>query len=137
VRQSAVASDSLEPIRAAFERHVGWVECVGHDHEWPEVDDVLEPPSVIEPLDVVSDLTIIGRNLCYRIVAFSDGAFGLIGADADHTEPPRVLIRHEPRWKTLVWFVWLMEINGVRTVWHHRDPLHLKDRNGHVVLSVA
>ena len=129
------ASESLERIRRALEQHTPWVEFVGH-HEWPEADDILEPPTIVEPPDIASDVTVIGRHLSYRVVAFADGAFGLIGADADHREPPRVLIRHESRWKTCVWFVWLMEVNNIKTLWHPK-PWHLKDRSGKTVLSIA
>ena len=125
----------LGKIRAAIERHVPTVECIGHS-QWPETDDILDGPSIVEPPDVAEDATFVGQHLSYRVVAYSDGAFGVIGGDADHHDPPRVLIQRETRWKSVVWFLWLLELNHVKSLWQPR-PWHLKNETGKVVLSIA
>jgi hypothetical protein len=139
VRQFAVGVDNrIEKIRRALEHHAPSIELVGH-YEAPSSDDddkPLGPPFVNDADDTVEDMSFIGRNLCYRIVALSDGAFALIVRDADHREKPRIMLRHENNWRTLAWLVILLERNRIRTVWN-RDPVHLEDEAGKRVLTIA
>jgi hypothetical protein len=131
-----VAAD-LDRIRAALAQHAPWIEFVdSHDAvEFDDDDDVLEPPPRVDDPSVLSDLTLYGHHLGYRIAALSDGSFAVIGRQLDGQERPRVLLRNEVRWKTVVWFVWLLETNRVTSVRLH--GLDLRDRHGRIALSIA
>jgi hypothetical protein len=127
--------DRLSKIRNALAKHAPTIEFVSRYESPGDHDRVLEPPHV-DDSDLIEDALFIGRYLSFRIVALSDGAFALVAFDVDLTESPRVMLRHEWRWQTVVWFVHLLELNRVRSVWWSR-PVYLKDRSGQTVLTIA
>jgi hypothetical protein len=134
---SVAASESLERIRRALEQHTPWVTLTDTWLLDDDFENVLRAPHIDDySVSVTEDMSLCGRHLGYRIAALSDGAIAVVGLQLDRRESPRVLIRHESRWKSIVWFIWLMEVNRVRSLWRPK-PWHLKDQSGKTVLSVA
>jgi hypothetical protein len=132
-----VASDSLERIRRALAKHTPWVTVTDTWLSDDEFEDVLRPPHVDDMFPVTEDIRLCGRHLGYRIAALSNGTIAVVGLALDRREELRVLIRHESRWQTVTWFIWLLEVNRVKSLWLSK-PWHLRDpRSGETVLSIA